>query len=105
MTRKNRKKFVEFNIFTKSYIGGIIVVYKNIGAQVPLNVNLSKMIGAKIMKYTSPIYANEAVETVDILAGSKYMVAEVNKEVVDPVTGKITIEKATQITVDINNLF
>ena len=42
-------------------------MYKNIGAQVPLIVNLSKMIGAEIMKYTSPIYVNEAMETTDVI--------------------------------------
>ena len=104
MKRKNRKKFVEFNIFTKSYIGGIIVVYKNIGAQVPLIVNLSKMIGAEIMKYTSPIYVNEAMETTDVICESPYQIGYVDKVVgYDPVTNAPITEKATHITFDINN--
>lgn len=105
MTRKNRKKFVEFNIFTKSYIGGIIVMYKNIGAQVPLIVNLSKMIGAEIMKYTSPIYVNEAMETTDVICESPYQIAYVDKVIGKDEHGNDITEKATQIVVDINNLF
>lgn len=80
-------------------------MYKNIGAQVPLIVNLSKMIGAKIMKYTSPIYANEKLETTDVMSNSPYSIGYVDKVVKDPVTGEEKVEKATQITVNINNLF
>ena len=57
------------------------------------------------MKYTSPIYVNEAMETTDVICESPYSIAHVSKEIVDPVTGEVRVEKATQITVDINNLF
>lgn len=63
------------------------------------------MIGAEIMKYTSPIYVNEAVETTDILTSSKYKVQTVSKVVGKNEKGEDIIETATQITVNINNLF
>ena len=57
------------------------------------------------MKYTSPIYVNEAVETTDILTSSKYKVQTVSKVVGKNEKGEDIIETATQITVNINNLF
>lgn len=63
------------------------------------------MIGAEIMKYTSPIYVNEAVETTDILTSSMYRVDTVSKVVGKNEKGEDIIETATQITVNINNLF
>ena len=57
------------------------------------------------MKYTSPIYTNEAIETKDVICESPYSIAHINKEIVDPNTGNVTVEKATQITVDIGKLF
>lgn len=57
------------------------------------------------MKYTSPIYVNEAVETTDILTSSMYRVDTVSKVVGKNEKGEDIIETATQITVNINNLF
>ncbi len=57
------------------------------------------------MKYTSPIYANEKLETTDVMSNSPYSIGYVDKVVKDPVTGEEKVEKATQITVNINNLF
>lgn len=57
------------------------------------------------MKYTSPIYVNESIETADIICKSKYMITHTTVDVVDEATGEIKKEPATQITIDINNLF
>ena len=57
------------------------------------------------MKYTSPIYTNEAVETADVICSSMYSVKEINKVVGKDSEGNDIIEPATQITVSIGNLF
>ena len=62
------------------------------------------------MKYTRPTYANEEIEVVDVINTSIVKVANVNK-VVD--TGEVDAEgnpimkevTATQVSVDISNLF
>ena len=62
------------------------------------------------MKYTRPTYANEEIEVVDVINASIVKVANVNK-VVD--TGEVDAEgnpimkevTATQVSVDISNLF
>ena len=62
------------------------------------------------MKYVSPIYSNEEVEVVDVINVSIVKVANVNK-LVD--TGEVDAEgnpimkevTATQVSVDISNLF
>lgn len=62
------------------------------------------------MKYTRPTYANEEIEVVDVINVSIVKVANVNK-VVD--TGEVDAEgnpimkevTATQVSVDISNLF
>ncbi len=57
------------------------------------------------MKYTSPIYVNEAMETTDVICESPYQIAYVDKVIGKDEHGNDITEKATQITVDINNLF
>ena len=57
------------------------------------------------MKYTSPIYNNEAVEATDIICSSMYTIKEINKVVGKDSEGNDIIEPATQITVSIGNLF
>ena len=62
------------------------------------------------MKYNKPIYSNEEIEVVDVINVSIVKVANVNK-VVD--TGEVDAEgnpimkevTATQVSVDISNLF
>ena len=62
------------------------------------------------MKYTRPTYANEEIEVVDVINVSIVKVANVNK-LVD--TGEVDAEgnpimkevTATQVSVDISNLF
>ena len=62
------------------------------------------------MKYNKPIYSNEEIEVVDVINVSIVKVANVNK-VVD--TGEVDAEGnpimkevvATQVSVDISNLF
>ena len=62
------------------------------------------------MKYNKPIYSNEEIEVVDVINVSIVKVAHVNK-VVD--TGEVDAEgnpimkevTATQVSVDISNLF
>ena len=62
------------------------------------------------MKYTRPTYANEEIEVVDVINASIVKVANVNK-LVD--TGEVDAEgnpimkevTATQVSVDISNLF
>ena len=61
------------------------------------------------MKYTSPIYEREQVETADIMETSPYSVAYVNKtiKVEDPNNPGSMIEKevtTTQVTVDMGSL-
>lgn len=62
------------------------------------------------MKYNKPMYSNEEIEVVDVINVSIVKVANVNK-VVD--TGEVDAEgnpimkevTATQVSVDISNLF
>ena len=55
------------------------------------------------MKYTSPIYENEMVETTDIMEESVVSIAYVNKTFFE--NGNQVTKMATQITVDVSNLF
>ena len=62
------------------------------------------------MKYTRPMYSNEEVEVVDVINASIVKVANVNKVVetgeVDEQGNPIVKEVvATQVSVDISNLF
>ena len=57
----------------------------------------------RVMKYTSPIYENEMVETTDIMEESIVSIAYVNKTFFE--NGNQVTKKATQITVDVSNLF
>ena len=57
------------------------------------------------MKYTSPMYSNEVVETKDIMTESPYQIAYVEKVIGKDEQGNDITEKATQITVNIGNLF
>ena len=62
------------------------------------------------MKYTRPMYSNEEVEVVDVINASIVKVANVNKFVetgeVDEQGNPIMKEVvATQVSVDISNLF
>ena len=62
------------------------------------------------MKYTRPMYSNEEVEVVDVINASIVKVANVNKYVetgeVDEQGNPIMKEVvATQVSVDISNLF
>lgn len=57
------------------------------------------------MKYTSPMYVNEKVETKDIMTDSPYQIAYVEKVIGKDEQGNDITEKATQITVNIGNLF
>ena len=62
------------------------------------------------MKYTRPTYANEEIEVVDVINASIVKVANVNKFVetgeVDEQGNPIMKEVvATQVSVDISNLF
>ena len=62
------------------------------------------------MKYTRPMYSNEEVEVVDVINASIVKVANVNKVVetgeVDEQGNPIMKEVvATQVSVDISNLF
>ena len=62
------------------------------------------------MKYTRPTYANEEIEVVDVINASIVKVANVNKYVetgeVDEQGNPIMKEVvATQVSVDISNLF
>ena len=62
------------------------------------------------MKYTAPIYLNEEIEVLDVINVSIIKVSHVNKQIptgeVDengaPVMENVT---ATQVSVDISNLF
>ena len=62
------------------------------------------------MKYTSPIYLNEEIEVLDVINVSIIKVAHVNKQVPTgeldengaPIMENVT---ATQVSVDISNLF
>ena len=57
------------------------------------------------MKYTSPFYKNEALETNDIVCESPYKIAYYNKVIGKDEQGNDITAPATQITVDVSNLF
>ena len=57
------------------------------------------------MKYTSPIYQSERIETTDIMEESIVSVAYVNKVIGKNEKGEEITAQATQITVDVSNLF
>ena len=55
------------------------------------------------MKYTNPTYTKEMVETKDIMEESIVSIAYVNKTFFE--NGNQVTKKASQITVDVSNLF
>ncbi|MBO5312929.1 MAG: hypothetical protein J6B29_03085 [Clostridia bacterium] len=57
------------------------------------------------MKYVSPKYNNEMIETSDIVCESPFSIAHVPTTVVDPDTGNTITTTATQVQVDIGRLF
>ena len=57
------------------------------------------------MKYVSPIYRNEAVETNDVICESKVKIAYVTTTVKNEATGQMEEVTATQVSVSIGNLF
>ena len=57
------------------------------------------------MKYTSPIYNNEAVETSDVVTASIVSIAYVNKVIGKDENNQDIVVKATEVTVDVSNLF
>ena len=58
-----------------------------------------------IMKYVSPKYNNEMIETSDIICESPFSIAHVPTTIVDPDTGNTITTTATQVQVDIGRLF
>ena len=56
------------------------------------------------MKYTSPIYNNEAIETTDVICESPFTIAHVTTQVPDGNGGTKDVT-ATQVQVDISKLF
>ena len=57
------------------------------------------------MKYVSPIYASEVIEANDIICESKVKIAYVPTMVKNETTGEMEEVTATQVSVDISNLF
>ena len=57
------------------------------------------------MKYTSPIYKNDAVEANDVICTSIVKVAYVQTQVYNSETQAMENVTATQVSVSINNLF
>ena len=57
------------------------------------------------MKYVSPIYTNELLETKDVITESDISIAYVKMEAVDPTTGEIVKVDATQVGVNVEILF
>ena len=57
------------------------------------------------MKYTSPIYKNEAVETNDIICESIFTVINRVEEVKDGSGNVVGTKNITQISVDMGKLF
>ena len=57
------------------------------------------------MKYTSPIYTNDMVETADVVTASIVSIAYVNKVIGKTESGEDITVKATEVTVDVSNLF
>ena len=57
------------------------------------------------MKYTSPMYKNDAVEANDVICTSIVKVAYVQTQVYNSETNSMEEVTATQVSVSINNLF
>ena len=57
------------------------------------------------MKYTSPIYMNEMVETRDIMTISPVSIKYTNKVVGKDENNQDIVEQATEVTVDVGGLF
>ena len=59
------------------------------------------------MKYTRPVYLNEEIEVNDVINTSIVKVAYVPKEIVTEENGEMVTKEvtATQVSVDISNLF
>ena len=57
------------------------------------------------MKYTSPIYTNDTVETADVVTASIVSIAYVNKVIGKTESGEDITVKATEVTIDVSNLF
>ena len=57
------------------------------------------------MKYTSPIYTNDMVETADVVTASIVAIAYVDKVIGKTESGEDITVKATEVTVDVSNLF
>ena len=57
------------------------------------------------MKYTSPIYNNEAVETTDVICESPFTIAHVTTPIWDKEKGEYVETPTTQVQVDISKLF
>ena len=57
------------------------------------------------MKYTSPIYMNEMVETRDIMVISPVSIKYTNKVVGKDENNQDIVEQATEVTVDVGGLF
>ena len=56
------------------------------------------------MKYTSPLYKNEAIETADVICESIFTIAHVKTQVENE-NGEMVEVEATQVQVDISKLF
>ncbi len=56
------------------------------------------------MKYTSPIYNNEMIETSDVICESPFDIVHTEKVIGKDEDGNEITAPATQIVVDINNL-
>ena len=56
------------------------------------------------MKYTSPIYNNEIIETKDVICESPFSIVHTEKAVGTDEDGNAIMAPATQIVVDIGNL-
>ena len=57
------------------------------------------------MKYVSPIYTSELLETKDVITESDISIAYVKMETVDPTTGEVVKVDATQVGVNVEILF
>ena len=57
------------------------------------------------MKYTSPIYNNEAIETTDVICESPFTIAHVTTPVWNEEKGEYVETPTTQVQVDISKLF
>ena len=59
------------------------------------------------MKYTKPMFLNEEIEVSDVINASVVKVAYVPKEITTEENGELVTKEvtATQVSVDISNLF